>query len=347
MKKGTILIYESIGKGYYNEAGMTDIAFYEAVKACKADGCDELDIHLNSYGGDTKDAAGIIATIRGCGLITNARVDGVIASCAFDIAMACTNVFMGDGAMGMIHQSSSICFGNKNDMMEMAKLLEKTDLSTLYIYEKKYKGTKEEFCKKFYNGKDNWLSRSEIIDLFHVESQSYPLENVPQNKEVAQMKYGAFVSAATQRALKKAPTLLKIHQNSIPMSEEQFKKILDSIESLKPAPAGEKIETPVGNPPLPKSEGADAQKMLKAAKKAAKKEALKAEIMKDLEQQFAQHKNYVPAPNDAPRPPLNSTNILTPAEAMQMKALDEAAKSLGFDITPVKDFKMPKKKIKI
>jgi ATP-dependent Clp protease protease subunit len=86
-----------------------------------------LHLRINSPGGDVFEARAMATALREFGGKVVAHVDGLAASAATTVACAASEIVMGPGAFWMIHNAWSVAFGNKNDMQDMAALLDKID----------------------------------------------------------------------------------------------------------------------------------------------------------------------------------------------------------------------------
>ena len=100
-------------------------------------GTEQVFLHINSPGGSVFEAKAICANIRRIRCQTIAIVDGLCASAAVSIALACGKVQMTKGSYMMIHQASSVVFGNKQDMRKMADTLETIEQSVVDSYVEK------------------------------------------------------------------------------------------------------------------------------------------------------------------------------------------------------------------
>jgi ATP-dependent Clp protease protease subunit len=96
-----------------------------------------LNIYINSPGGSVFEARAIMAAIGRFSGKTVAHIDSLCASAATSIALSCNEVVMKEGALFMIHCASGMAYGDKNDMMDMAALLEKIELSIIKDYTEK------------------------------------------------------------------------------------------------------------------------------------------------------------------------------------------------------------------
>lgn len=99
-----------------------------------AEGSPVLKIYINSPGGSVFEARAIMAAIGRFSGKTVAHIDSLCASAATSIALSCNEVVMKEGALFMIHCASGMAYGDKEDMMDMAALLEKIELSIIKDY---------------------------------------------------------------------------------------------------------------------------------------------------------------------------------------------------------------------
>lgn len=100
-------------------------------------GTERVFLHINSPGGSIFEAKAVCANIKRISCETIAIVDGLCASAAVSIALACDKVQMTKGSFMMIHQASSFAFGNKQDMRKMADTLETVEQSIVDCYVEK------------------------------------------------------------------------------------------------------------------------------------------------------------------------------------------------------------------
>ena len=103
----------------------------------QAEGAPVLNIYINSPGGSVFEARAIMAAIGRFSGKTVAHIDSLCASAATSIALSCNEVVMKEGALFMIHCASGMAYGDKEDMMDMAALLEKIELSIIKDYTEK------------------------------------------------------------------------------------------------------------------------------------------------------------------------------------------------------------------
>jgi ATP-dependent protease ClpP protease subunit len=121
-----VYIYDEIGVWGVNSSDFTT-AFNELPEGA-------VDIHINSPGGDVFDGLAIYNTIKHSDRETTVYIDGLAASAASFIAMAADKVVMGRNSRMMIHDASTMTYGNAADHEETAAWLneESDNLADIY-----------------------------------------------------------------------------------------------------------------------------------------------------------------------------------------------------------------------
>lgn len=120
-----LLIYDEIGFFGVSAQDVTDSL---------ADVTGDLNVRLNSPGGDVFDGVAIYNALSDHPGKVTVTVDGLAASAASFIAMAGDTVRMNRASQMMIHDASGLCIGNAGDMTEMAALLDRVSDTIAGIY---------------------------------------------------------------------------------------------------------------------------------------------------------------------------------------------------------------------
>lgn len=120
----------------YDEIGFWGVTAKDFVQALAAAGDGPLTLRINSPGGDVFDGLAIYNALRARNAPVTVVVDGLAASAASFIAMAGKTVSMAEQSMLMIHNAWGVCMGDRNDMLDMASVMEKIDgqLSDIYAF---------------------------------------------------------------------------------------------------------------------------------------------------------------------------------------------------------------------
>ena len=123
----------------------------------------EIELHINSYGGSVFASIAIKSYLEGLGKNITVYVDAIAASGGSIIAMAGNTIKMNPSAMLMIHRAWSVAMGNCSDFLKQAETLEKIDQSVLEAYVSKFKGDKAELSKMVND--ETWLTADEAFEL--------------------------------------------------------------------------------------------------------------------------------------------------------------------------------------
>jgi ATP-dependent Clp endopeptidase proteolytic subunit ClpP len=143
-------IANSLGSGpaqvhIYDEIGYWGITASDFVRELSALNVTEIDLHLNSPGGEIFDGIAICNALRSHPATVTTYVDGLAASIASVIAMAGDRIVMAPNSQLMIHDGSGLCIGNAADMRQMAELLDRQSNNIAEVYAARAGGTVEDW----------------------------------------------------------------------------------------------------------------------------------------------------------------------------------------------------------
>lgn len=133
--EATVYLYDVIVSDTASAEFFGGIAPEPFIQALRAITAPVIHLRINSPGGDVFAARAIEQALREHGSKIIAHVDGYAASAATLVVLAAAAVEMAPGAFFMIHNSWSMAFGNSQDMLDMAALLEKVDGTIAATYE--------------------------------------------------------------------------------------------------------------------------------------------------------------------------------------------------------------------
>lgn len=157
-----------------NDAGEATIYLYDVidpyfgvsaeqfVKDLRSISAATIHLRVNSPGGDVFEGRAIATAIRQHAARVISHVDGMAASAASWIALAGDEVEISDGSFFMIHKAWSFAFGNADDLMEAAALLEKIDedLVREYVAET---GQPEDQIREWLRA-ETWFNADEAVE---------------------------------------------------------------------------------------------------------------------------------------------------------------------------------------
>lgn len=115
-----------------------------------------IDLHVNSIGGSIFEGVAIMSAIAAHPAYVTGIVDGVAASAASFILMACDKIKVTPAATLMIHDGQGITVGDEADHLDAAAILGKLSDTIADIYARRAGGTMEEWRERmrvttFYN----------------------------------------------------------------------------------------------------------------------------------------------------------------------------------------------------
>jgi|GEM_PF-2263079 len=151
----TIYVYDVIGSDW----GVSAMSVIQAIT--QAGDSETLTVRVNSPGGDVFESKAIIAAIQSFKGKTVAIIDGLCASAATSIAIACNEVEMASGALFMIHNASGMAYGDKTDMRNTADLLEKVEGTIVAGYVEKTGKDAEDIVAMMEN--ETWMTADEAL----------------------------------------------------------------------------------------------------------------------------------------------------------------------------------------
>jgi len=107
----------------------------------------DISVWINSPGGDVFAASQIYNMLKEYKGKVNVKIDGLAASAASVIAMAGDEISMSPVAMLMIHNPSTLIWGEEADMVKAREMLAEVKESIINAYEVKTKLSREKISK--------------------------------------------------------------------------------------------------------------------------------------------------------------------------------------------------------
>lgn len=129
----------------YEEIGYWGVEAQDFVRDLMSLRVGNIVLHINSPGGDVFDGLAIYHALRDHPATIESRVDGLAASAASFIACAGDTVVMQRNATMMIHDASTICYGNAEEFAKIVEFLDKQSDNIADIYVQQAGGTVEQW----------------------------------------------------------------------------------------------------------------------------------------------------------------------------------------------------------
>jgi ATP-dependent protease ClpP protease subunit len=154
-----ILIYEQIGKDWWDGSGVSAGTVADAIKAAGV--FDSISLRINSPGGSCFDGVAIFNLLRSQGKPIDVFVDGYAASAASVIAMAGDTISMGTGSMLMIHNAMWGVYGDAAALRKAADDIENVSVTVGTIYVQRTKN--DAAMVKALMDAETWMGPEEAI----------------------------------------------------------------------------------------------------------------------------------------------------------------------------------------
>lgn len=184
-----ILLYGDIGEYKISSADIAGELMEAAISY------QNIDIRINSMGGEVYAGIAIFNAIRQSTANITIYVDGIAASIASVIALCGKPMKMSKYARLMLHDVQGGCWGNKDALRQTIEEVITLENTLCRMYSQKCNMTEDEIRERFFDGKDHWLSADEALQLGFCD-EIFDADPVPANSTVEQI-YSTFNNRLT------------------------------------------------------------------------------------------------------------------------------------------------------
>ena len=187
-----VMIYGEICDDWWKltEADISATDFDKLLKDARAKGVKNLNVRINSPGGDVNQAIAIRTILMNSGMDEiKISIEGMCASAATLIAcLPGARVTMTEGGEYMIHNPKSGAWGEAKDLEAMAKRLRNTEADSASIYARR-SGQSEETIRGWMNA-ETWMTATIRISIGFVDTVLYaePIVAAVSNRTMAAMR---------------------------------------------------------------------------------------------------------------------------------------------------------------
>lgn len=154
-----ILLYDVIGSGEIEGVNAKDLITQIKNLGQVA----KINLRINSVGGDIFEAQAIYSYLKNHEAKIEVSIDGIAASAASVIAMVGDKITMPENALMMIHNPSGNCYGEAENMLKTAEILNKVKDSIIAIYSERTGLDKEKISELM--DAETWLNAHEAHEL--------------------------------------------------------------------------------------------------------------------------------------------------------------------------------------
>ena len=131
----------------------------------------DISVWINSPGGDVFAASQIYNMLKEYKGKVTVKIDGLAASAASVIAMAGDEILMSPVAMLMIHNPSTLIWGEETDMVKAKEMLSEVKESIINAYEVKTNLPRNKISKMMDN--ETWMSSNKAVELGFADKVLY------------------------------------------------------------------------------------------------------------------------------------------------------------------------------
>ncbi|KKK61287.1 hypothetical protein LCGC14_3015850, partial [marine sediment metagenome] len=232
-KKAEILIYEQIGKSWFDDSGIEAKKFVQDLRKLDVK---VIDLRINSPGGNLFDGNAIYNALRSHSATINVFIDGVAASIASVIAMSGNTIEMPENAMMMIHDPQGMVMGTAADMMKVADVLDKMKVGIVAAYRDKTEMDDADIAELMTD--ETWMTAEEAVKWGFADkmTERVDIQNNFQANAFSNFRntpthiVDTFINGIPARQSKAGTTIRK-----------KEKEIMD-LKDLKPQDANTKLE---------------------------------------------------------------------------------------------------------
>lgn len=159
------------------DGGTDSIELVDALNQLPAE-VGEVNVHINSYGGDVSEGVAIYTALRNCERTVNTYVDGFACSIASVVLMAGERRVMGPASLVMVHDPWMKATGNAEELRKAAEDLDVIGQASRAAYMGRVAISAEELDRLM--REETWLGAEQAVEYgFATEVAADPDENRP------------------------------------------------------------------------------------------------------------------------------------------------------------------------
>jgi len=219
----------------FNDIGTFGITAQSFIDEIKEYENKELNIHINSLGGEVFEGMAIYSIIQRRKAKTTVYIEGIAASIASVIALAADEVIMSENSLLMIHNAWGGTQGDAKDMRKQADVLDKITNEIAEVYVKKTRMPYSQIEEMM--NEETWLTAEEAVALGFVDSISEPIKvaakyDVSRFKNITNKKVERILSLTEKKKIKMTEELKTWFNSKV---DEIIAKVKDSDNSVETA----------------------------------------------------------------------------------------------------------------
>lgn len=176
-KNAEICIYGEITSFPWKDGDASSAGMVQAIKALP-ENISNINIRINSYGGEVAEGLTIYNTLKTCGKHVTTTIDGFACSAASMIFMAGSERIINNSSLLMIHNALTYTVGNAEQLRKEADDLEKINEQIIKTYMEHVNITIDEVKKMMDD--ETWITPEEALE----KGFASEIGNVPESENV-------------------------------------------------------------------------------------------------------------------------------------------------------------------
>ncbi len=168
--KAEIILYGGIGRDWYGDGSMISAKDFSDQLGKLDASVNEITVRINSPGGDVFDGIAIYNRLLQHKAKVTVYIDGLCASIASIIALAGDEIYIGEGALYMIHLPWTFAMGNRMELDNTVNRLLDVEEQLISIYKKKT-GMERSELKAMLEA-ETWFDADQAIEKGFVDSKA-------------------------------------------------------------------------------------------------------------------------------------------------------------------------------
>lgn len=206
----------------YDEIGYFGVTAQDFVKELHDVDAANIDLHLNSPGGDVFNGIAIYTALKEHKARVTTKIDSLAASIASVIAMSGDEITVAKNGTMMIHDGHGLTVGNAADMREMADLLDKTSDNIASIYAERAGGETADWREKM--RAETWYNAEEakaagLVDEIRGEAKDGDTKNA----------WDLSIYSYAGREHAPAPAVAAKLEPAFAYDAEEFRRVLQEV----------------------------------------------------------------------------------------------------------------------
>lgn len=191
----------------------------------------DVDLVINSPGGEVIVALDIVNAIQHCEHNVVGTVESFAASAAGVIALACDKVKCDKNCIVMLHNCWTVAIGNKADLQNEINAMETIDAVMQSICSAHCK--QPDKLKEMMDAGDVWLTGEELAEMFdNVELVEIPHPKSGENKKVALGGLGTYIATLRAKCIENENKMTELTAKIEEMSKKPEYQIEPELKAL-------------------------------------------------------------------------------------------------------------------